>query len=169
MTQLDLLTDRGAEISTDGRYRHVLWRRWADTPRGDLGFILLNPSTADAIDDDPTVRRCVGFARRDGYGGIRIANLFDLRATHPVELINNPDPVGPKNDPWARLVMACTTVVVGWGAVHKLLRWRVGQVVDLAGGWPMWCLGTTDGGDPRHPLYLRADTPLQPWTPGGGS
>lgn len=161
MSQLDLLTETGARLSDDGRYRHLLWRTW-DEDRPQLGWIMLNPSTADAHVDDPTIRRCIGFARRGRYGGIRVANLFDLRATHPVDLINDPDPVGPIRDPWPHLD-GCGNVVVAWGAVHKHLRWRIAEVVDAGAGRAVWCLGTTQSGDPCHPLYLRSDTPMEPW------
>ena len=72
--QLFQNADRGATISTDGRYRYDLWRQWEPGPR--LGFIMCNPSTADADLDDPTIRRCVGFARREGFAGITVRNLF---------------------------------------------------------------------------------------------
>lgn len=165
MTQLDLLIEAGAEVSDDGRYRHVLWRTW-DPDRPALGWIMLNPSTADGHVDDPTVRRCIGFARRDGFGGIRVVNLFDLRATDPSHLLIANDPVGPDADPWGHLG-DCPTVVAGWGAVHPHLQWRAADVDRTGDAGRLWCLGTTVHGHPRHPLYLRADTPLKPWRPEG--
>lgn len=152
--------DRGAHLSPARAYRHRLWRTW-DPGRPPLGWIMLNPSTADAYDDDPTIRRCIGFARRDGYGGIVVANLFDLRTAYPGALHDADDPVGPHRDPWGHLT-DCPNVVAAWGAVHRHLEWRVRDVLDLSPR-TLWCVGTTQDGHPRHPLYVRADTPLTPW------
>lgn len=150
-------------LSEDSRYRHVLWRRWGDEL---LGFVMLNPSTADATEDDPTIRRCIGFAEREGFGGIQVANLFDLRATDPTELRTSEHPlVHPEHqDPFSWL-SDCTVVIAAWGGVHRSLRWRVAQVTELAAsrGLSLFCLGTTKAGDPRHPLYLRGDAPLVRW------
>jgi hypothetical protein len=156
---------RGAIMSADERYRLVLWRRW-DADRAPLGFVLLNPPpAADDDEDDATLRRCMGFARRDGFGGIIVATLFDLPATYQVELINHPDPVGPDRDPWPKLA-PCGMVVAAWGDVHKYLRWRIDQVLALRPATtPLWALGRTAAGDPLLPLRSRNDTPLRPWTP----
>lgn len=84
---------RAAVLSPCGRYRYELTRRWAPGPL--VGWVMLNPSRADAHTDDPTVRRCVGFAHRWGYGGLIIRNLYALRATDPAALADHLDPVGP--------------------------------------------------------------------------
>lgn len=167
----------GAKLSQDRRYRWVLYRSWASTPH--LGWIMLNPSTADATEDDPTIRRCIGFAQREGYGGIYVANLFGLRATDPSELADADDPVGRDTigkgalnadgtphyyDPWDYLVFCVRDVVVAWGAAGDRYAERVAEVVSLGDGWPMLCLGTTKDGHPRHPLYVRGDQPLEPWS-----
>ena len=151
----------GATISPDGIYRYALTRRW-DSTKGLVRWIMLNPSTADATVDDPTIRRCMGFARSWGFGGILVHNLFALRATDPRELKRHPDPVGPHNnahlaDPQAsRLPTVCA-----WGA-HGALNGRADAVLDLlrrAGAKPT-CLGLTKAGHPRHPLYLPASAEL---------
>lgn len=167
---------RDAEVSACGAYRYWLRRVWEVGP--PLGaFVMLNPSTADATADDPTVRRCVGFARGWGCGGLVVVNLFALRATDPRALRGAADPVGPDVDP--RLLSAplncrCRPVVAGWG-VHGTLGGRDAAVARLlaAAGVPLWCLGRTKGGHPKHPLYLPAAAALEPFpgpaeNPGGG-
>lgn len=97
--QLNLATvgdSRGALISECGLYRYRLWRRWGIGPHAT--WIMLNPSTADADLDDPTIRRCIGFARAWGFSAIEVVNLFALRATNPRELGRSADPIGPDND-----------------------------------------------------------------------
>lgn len=177
------LTDEtaGAKLSRDGRYRWLLWRRW-DRTKAPLGWIMLNPSTADAHEDDPTIRRCIGFAKRDGYGGIYVANLFGYRATDPSELATVEDPVGRDTigmgaanadgsphyyDPFGYLIFACTDIVAAWGAGAP--RGRVDDVLVESGGWPLHCLGATKDGSPRHPLYVKGDQPLLRWPHNGGA
>lgn len=188
--------ESGAAISECGLYRFELWRRGlADGPRAV--FVLLNPSKADASNDDPTTRRCLAFAEREGCGPVVIVNLFAWRATSPRNLWaavqrarvgplsgRGPDPVG---DPGStvhtiRAMLGARdtggVVVAGWGAAptNYLARERFGdrvrRVKSLARqhGVELRCLGRTKGGDPRHPLYVRADRPLvslENSTPGG--
>ncbi len=148
---------RGARFSADGRYRYRLWRRW-DRALPVVAFCLLNPSTADARRDDPTIRRCIGFARTWGFGGVEVVNLFALRATDPRQLRRAQDPVGPRNDRAIRsAARRAAVVVLGWGA-HPVARRRAGVAALRLGGARLVTLGRTRGGAPRHPLYLRADT-----------
>lgn len=150
----------GAQLSRDGVYRYDLWRRWSADP--PLTFVMLNPSTADAQVDDATVRRCIGFARRDGFGGIAIRNLFAFRATDPTALVGAADPVGPENDAWLSGLARCRgTVVAAWGANGRLLN-RADRARHLLPA-VMWCLGRNQDGSPRHPLYVPAAQPLEPW------
>ena len=86
----------GATFSSDERYRYLLWRRWSSSQLAL--FIGLNPSTADAANDDPTIRRITGFSRSLGFGGFLIVNLFAFRATKPIDLFASSDPIGPEND-----------------------------------------------------------------------
>lgn len=152
----------GAVFSGCRRYRYALWRTWGDGPA--FVVIGLNPSTADETEDDPTIRRCKGFARRERCGGLIMLNLFALRATDPREMKAAEDPVGPANDAAiADMVGEGDTVVAAWG-VHGDHRGRDAEVAALVPH--LQCLGTTKQGHPRHPLYLRSDTPLEPW-PGG--
>lgn len=155
---------RGAKISECGQYRYGLLRRWNDDL--PLTFVMLNPSTADADLDDPTIRRCMGFARRDGYGGIYVFNLYAYRATDPKALLTCADPVGPENDSYlTRHLWAAhqqgRPVVAAWGANARPDRVRA--VLDLVPGAPWRCLGVTKAGAPKHPLYIKGDQPLIPF------
>jgi hypothetical protein len=155
----------GARISACGRYRYNLWRAWGEA-RSSMTWIMCNPSTANADEDDPTIRKCMGFARHWGYEAISVVNLCALRATNPRELLAADDPVGPENErelasvlnllmmPRARWSM----VVVAWGnALPKPLR-HLGRACAIP---LVACLGQTADGMPRHPLMLPYSTPLQ--------
>lgn len=144
---------RGATFSRCGAYRYALRRAW-DASRPPALFVGLNPSTADAERDDPTIRRCIRFARDWGYGGVLVGNLFAFRATRPVDLKAAAAPVGRANDRWLRaLAGEAAIVVVAWGNDGRH-RGRDRAVLDLLGA--VHCLGTTRSGAPRHPLYVRA-------------
>lgn len=149
--------ERGAVLSPCRRYRYQLTRTW-DEKLPTVAFVGLNPSTADATIDDPTVRRCIGFARDWGFGALVLVNLFALRSTEPSKLYSAREPIGPENDRWLQLAGDnAETVVAAWG-VHGELHDR-GLAVQRV--FPnLKCLGKTRGGHPRHPLYLSKDTPL---------
>lgn len=153
-----------ARIDPTGAYRYMLMRRWGHDERQVL-WVMLNPSTADALQDDPTVRRCRIFSRRWGYGGMTVVNLFALRATDPRLLAASPDPVGPDND--ATILEGLRThqlVIAAWG-VHGALRGRDRTVRELMqrAGAVVHHLGLTSAGQPKHPLYLRGDTIPHRW------
>lgn len=157
-----------AVISADQQYRYQLTRNMDDlcaqmgAPR--LPFLMLNPSTADAALDDPTIRRCKGFALRDGYSGIVVVNLYALRSTDPSNLWVHDDPVGPDNDRYLVEVASLhPAVVCAWGA--NAPKERVLQVMDLLHQTRarLLCLGTTQDGSPRHPLYVKGETALMKW------
>lgn len=156
----DLFQISSAAISTCGTYRHWLRRRWDIGPT--MGFIMLNPSTADADNDDPTIRRCISFARREGCGGILVANLFQLRATDPSALATHPDPFGPHADHVLLDVAGESDgpLVAAWGA-HSFAAERAAYVTAMIGIHCV-CLGKTKDGHPRHPLYVRGTAPLVP-------
>jgi len=164
----DFPSEAWADLSRCGRYRYALGRRWG--AGAEALFVLLNPSTADAAADDPTLRRCMGFARREGCGASRTVNLFAWRATAPRDLATaesaGEDIVGHRN---ARALGAALAecdgpVVVGWGA-HATAVPRAVALARTAAvqGRTLLCLGVTKAGQPRHPLYLRADAVLRPW------
>ena len=129
---------------------------------------MLNPSTGDAHRDDPTIRRCMGFARAWGCGILEVVNLFSWRATRQGELRTVSDPVGPENDRHLRAVAATADLVVcawgGWGGSRE----RAAAVLNLlrqTTPGPLWCLGVTRGGQPRHPLHVPAVQDTRDWPP----
>ncbi len=149
-------TSAWAQFSACRRYRYVLGRRWS---AGELlPWIMLNPSTADAEHDDPTIRKCCAFAERLGFSGILVGNLFAFRATDPEELAKAHDPVGPENDHHLVELFDSTSVsrsaICAWG-VHGAGP-RAAAVMRLlaARGIELRALRLTKAGYPSHPLYL---------------
>lgn len=160
MTMTREQIETGAQFSSCRTYRYALWRTW-DKSCGHAMFVGLNPSTADETVDDPTIRRCVGFARSWGYGGIYMLNLFAFRATDPKVMKAASDPIGPENN--EILIMyshSAGIVVAAWG-VHGRHMERDGWACD----WlpQLHHLGLTKDMHPRHPLYLKGDTKPTPW------
>jgi hypothetical protein len=155
---------RTAVISSCGKYRYHLCRRIGNGYGPVATFIMLNPSTADALVDDPTVRKCVGFSKLWGCGELQVLNLFAYRAPTPAELVSALGPVGPKNSEYIRRTVAMTNgpVICAWGAFGGHLR-QDEAVLGLIDGLcvPM-CLGVTKQGRPRHPLYVPYGTELRP-------
>lgn len=151
---------RGDAVFDDtGRYRYRLGRRWS--PGARVAFVMLNPNAADATRDDPTIRRCVGFARRWGYGAVDVVNLFGLRARDPRALARAGDPIGPDNDRHLRAAVGRADLVVcAWGAA-AIARSRSVELAALLTASDPRCLGLTRAGAPRHPLYLRRDARLR--------
>jgi hypothetical protein len=162
-----------AVISECGTYRYLLTRQppsgldFAKPSYGTALFVMLNPSTADATVDDPTIRRCKAFSYAWGCAGIAVVNLYALRSPSPADLWMHADPVGPDNDMWLRTVAReHETVVFAWGANARPDRARA--VYEIFKGGPhrrIMCLGTTKDGSPRHPLYVRGTQPLIDWHP----
>lgn len=151
---------RSARLSTDRRYRYELWRRWGAGPF--CMFIGLNPSTADETEDDPTIRRCVAFARSWGYDGLCMTNLFAYRSTEPKDMkLIGTAAVGLENDlTLDKLSRTAGVVVAAWGTHGTHLR-RDETVKLFIGG--LHYLRLTKDGHPAHPLYLPADLTPQPW------
>ena len=151
----------GAVLDPGRQYRYQLWRTW-DPDRPVLCWIMLNPSTAVEVQDDPTVRRCVQWGRNLGFGGIVVVNLFAWRTSYPAELARVPDPVGSGND--AAILTAARTagmVLCAWGN-NGSLRGRSREVRVLLADAEIACHALRVGktGEPAHPLYLGYD--LQP-------
>lgn len=145
--------EKGASFDADKVYRYSLWRIW-DATKPLLGFILLNPSTADAAVEDPTLRRTMGFARELGYGGVEQVNLFAFRATDPSELKLCPDPIGPANDEFIfDLAQRAEKLIVAWGTQGSFLN-RDWQVLTYLAPKPLYCLDRSIDGAPKHPLYI---------------
>lgn len=150
---------RSASFSRCGLYRYSLTRRW-DTGDGRCVFIGLNPSTADGKTDDPTIRRCMRFTQDWGFNELIMVNLFAFRTPHPELLKKAQDPEGPNNRRVLRRSCRSASRIVGaWGAHGTFL----GQAEKLSAVWsqyPIHCFGTTESGQPLHPLYQRADANL---------
>jgi hypothetical protein len=157
---------KGAKLSEDGAYRYVLWRDWRDAVTEPLlGYVMLNPSTANANVDDQTIRKCVGFAEHNGYRGFIVLNLFAYRATDPKDLERahrrGADIVGPENRYWHHVYLPLMErTVAAWGA-HRLAPYGVDEMSHL---WhsAFYCLGVTRNGAPRHPCYIGYQA-LQPF------
>lgn len=158
-----------ATLSSDRLYRYALTRRWGDDPRYVL-WVMLNPSSADADTDDPTIRRCRGLSAEHGYDALAVVNLFAVRSSNPARLAAYRDPVGPDNDAHIiRQAANAELVICAWGAM-PLARARAREVLRLladvdseVGRVDLRCCGITRSGAPKHPLYLRAGTPFTPF------
>jgi hypothetical protein len=160
-----LTGETGAVFSACERYRFRLWRKWGDGPTAN--FVMLNPSTADDLDNDPTVERCRARAARAGYGMLIVTNLFAWRATDPKELLAVAAPIQPANmldNDLAILEAAAESkiVVCGWGNHGTLLGRSQTVLKMLRRQFPdkLHCLAITGKGEPGHPLYLSYN--LQP-------
>ncbi len=158
---LDLTTAQGAHLDPSHTYRYLLWRTWQPTAP-TVTFILLNPSTADAHHDDPTLRRCCHFARTWGYGGLRLVNLFAYRATQTRQLRAVADPVGPETDRYVQWAAATASLVIAAWGKGGTWQGRDRAVQTLLATIPLYCLGYTQAGQPRHPLYLPSTTLYRP-------
>lgn len=166
----ELIAPAAAAFSRDRSYRYALTRTW-DPGWPPLVWVMLNPSTADAFTDDPTISRVTGFSRRAGAGGIIVVNLFAYRAVKPSQLRQAADPVGPLND----LVLSwyCqprVTAAVAWGA-HGQMAGRGPAVTAMLAAREvrLLCLGTVQNGQPRHPLYVPQATEMAAFRPGSAS
>ncbi len=145
---------KDAVLSADRHYRYSLTREW-DREKPKVLFIGLNPSTADETEDDATIRRCIGFAKRWGYGAILVGNLFAIRSKSPATIYSAKDPVGPENDAFLlKMASEATLIVAAWGNDGGF-RNRSAEVKKLFPN--MMCLGINKTGEPKHPLYVRAD------------
>jgi len=156
-----------AVISPCGRFRYTLSRWWALGPK--LVFVMLNPSTADGLIDDPTIRRCVGFANALGYGQATVVNLFAYRAADPRDLARAGWPVGDETDEWiTREASTASDVCVAWGAIGErgpaVDRVQVVMPILRDAGHEPKCLRVTKSGHPAHPLYLPASCALLPYS-----
>jgi hypothetical protein len=154
-----------AVYSADEAYRYALTRVW-DAGLGKVTFVMLNPSTATEVQNDPTVERCERRARALGFGALRVVNIFAFRATDPRVMRAQADPVGEGND--AAIIEAAAwadRVVCAWGShgVH-LDRGLVVEALLRATRQPLFQLGLTKAGQPKHPLYIGYDREPEPWS-----
>lgn len=158
---------RGSAIFNGEKYRLELRREWAPE-KGTVNFVMLNPSIATEFKDDPTIRRCIGFARAWGFGAIVVTNLFSFRSTNPHLLKKQEDPVGPGNDEHIlEVARKSQKVILAWGA-HGVLKCQDLQVIQLLQNdeIEIECLGYTAEGCPQHPLYVPATRTPMPYRSG---
>ncbi|WP_019025685.1 DUF1643 domain-containing protein [Colwellia piezophila] len=143
-----------AKLSECRKYRYALWRIWDET-KPCVTIIGLNPSTADEVENDPTITRCINFAKSWGYGGVCMANLFAFRSTLPPDMKASSDPIGKENDDWLlKLANDSALVVAAWGNDGAYLG-RSEQVKNLIPD--LHFLKMNKSGEPAHPLYLKGD------------
>lgn len=170
-----------AVLSPDGLHRYRLERWWPHDPEngpamGAVLWVMLNPSTADANTDDPTIRRVIGFSSEWRYTRAIVVNLHSVRATDPADIADLPDYGACVADDTLRIAAEQSDeVVVAWGASAGRWPTRAAHVYNLLAAsrrrptelYPrsVWCLGTTKHGHPKHPLYVAAATPRQLWSP----
>lgn len=150
-------------------WRYLLCRAW-DAALPLMGWLCANPSTATHLDEDPSVRKMIGFAKRRNFGGILLANSLGYASPYPEDVAKFFDPMGPRNVELVEWLARQTSVgllVGGWGgAIPKKLRPLARRSADAAlAVRELWCFGTTDDGSPRHPLFVPYNTPLEPWRP----
>jgi hypothetical protein len=168
--QRDLLEESSAVFSECGAYRYRLDRRW-DDKLPPLAFGMLNPSTADEIRNDATIERCERRARSLGFGSLVVWNLFAYRTVSPKILKSHHNPVGPENDDFIRDIMMeikrrSGFVIVGWGS-HGVYQERYKCALELSAllDVDLYCLGLTNSGQPRHPLYVSYEITTTKWEP----
>lgn len=170
---------KGAKLSEDGLYRHLLWREWDGVAKApnkhwlsdDAGklysipktvlWIMLNPSTGDHMDDDPTIRRCIDFTKLWGYDRLEIVNLFSYRVSDPRELMQaalNCDVVKPLGYA-EKAIEKASLIICAWGSRGDFMS-RSATTRALLGKRVAYCFGYTKNGEPRHPLYVEKTTPL---------
>lgn len=162
------LSERSAELSPDGIYRYTLTREWEDGRC--VAWLMFNPSTADAEQDDPTIRKCVGFSKRWGYGRLVVVNLFAIRSADPKAVRRYgkvEHAIGPLNGYWmAEALSESREVICAWGCAqhHPAINHRISQVMETLKTYanlPLNCLGYRGDGHPRHPLMLAYTTPRE--------
>ena len=168
LTDHDLAGERGAHISDCGTYRYRLWREW-DHSLPTLAFLMLNPSTADHLADDPTITRCMSRAVTGKFGRLEVANLFPLRATDPAELLTHGDPLGPVGVADGAVLDAIDRafmVICAWGA-HPAAAPRAAELMHILRITGMrnklYHLGLNKDGSPKHPLYIAASMRHKPF------
>lgn len=147
----------------DGDYRYILGRKW-DENKPQVTFVMLNPSTADAEQDDRTLTRCINFAQSWNCGSLEVVNLFAYRATKRDQLCKASDPIGLKNNVYIELATKrADLIIVAWGCgKYPKIQNRNKEVLSLisSGKQPLYCFGRTKDGNPRHPLYRPYNTKI---------
>jgi hypothetical protein len=165
ITEYDLARTSRADFSDDRRYRYQLRRCFSGSidspPVNPVVFCMLNPSTADAFVNDPTIRRCIGFAQDWGHTDLIVVNLFAIRETDSKLLCKHINPVGDDNMEVFADLPRCS-IVCAWGS-HPMVRARARHVLTVLEDDRLFTLRQTQGGHPGHPLYLPKSAQLTPW------
>ena len=152
---------RAAIFSKDRKYRYVLKRIWDDKIKSCL-FICLNPSTANEIEDDPTIRRCIGYANSFGYGGMVMVNIFAYRSTNPKKLKKVNNPIGKENNKYIEeMCLKADKIILAWGNNGELNNRGDIVIKELQQRYKLYCFGMNKSGQPKHPLYLPKKTFLR--------
>jgi hypothetical protein len=162
----------GAYFSPCSTYRYALWRHWDWQGHGNcVMFVGLNPSAADERTNDMTIRKQIGFAKRWGFGGLYALNLYAFVATDPKGMVAADDPIGPGNDEAVRYYRSRVGLVIAcWGSIETRyrprLQWqsRIARVLECL-AVPVYCLGTTADGSPRHPSRIGYETARERFAP----
>ena len=150
---------KDAKFSSCRKYRYALWRIW-DLSRPFVMFIGLNPSTADETKDDPTIRRCINFAKYWNYGGIYVTNLFAYRSSSTRKMMTFSNPIGDENDKWIRnLSQKSNIIIAAWGNDGIHLN-RSKTIEDKIPN--LKCIKKNKSGQPAHPLYLKSNLKPKP-------
>lgn len=164
------MIERKTVFSPCRAFRYTLWREWSDLFTADDSYLMvigLNPSTADEVQNDPTITRCVDFAKRWGFGALCMTNLFAYRATNPEDMLKQVDPVGEENDAWLnRIAAGAGKILAAWGTNGRAYSPRDGCARSFkvcSFGWKMECLSYNADGSPQHPLYVAKTAVLKPW------
>lgn len=156
---METYIEADAVFSNCGRYRYLLRRMWRRNPHAL--FVMLNPSTASATADDPTIRSCVRLTKACDYGGLAVVNLFGLISADPRALLTANDAIGPDNEKTVRAAMErCAVVILAWGA-FAAAETRARAFLEAVNGAELYCFGKTKSGAPKHPLYIKTGTPLE--------
>lgn len=146
--------ERSTVFSKCRKYRYTLWRQWDFTSPSYAMFIGLNPSTADEVQNDPTVARCIDYSMRWGFGALCMMNIFSFRATLPTVMKAQPNPVGKDNNRWlVEIARDASVIVAAWGT-HGSHLGRHQEVIELLGD-KLHCLKETKDGFSSHLLYLK--------------
>ena len=159
----DIVDSRCVWDGAKNEYRYTLIRVW-DSSKPKIVFIGLNPSVADELQDDNTVRKCINIARRDGYGQIVMLNAYAYRSTDPKALLTQTDAVGRYNDRYiAEECITADKVVVAWG--NHATDDRHTTLLKVLEGQQLYCFAKNNNGKPKHPLYMALKAPLIQYEP----
>ncbi len=148
-----------AKISKCEKYRYSLERIW-DEKKSLVAFIALNPSTADEVNNDKTIKRCIDFAKSWGAGGMYMFNVFAHRATDPTDMKAQEDPIGSENDKFLAKLPKVDRIIVCWGndGLHRDRANQVREILKNTEQNKLYCLDINKNGEPKHPLYVHGST-----------